>query len=441
MKHSIKKYFKLTSLVLFSLVASGFMKGDLELTKTFTEEVSVDSETLFKVTNKCGPIQFKKTNGDKARIEATLLVEGSAKKEIEKVVDQFNISVSNSGRSIDVIADDNIKSWVQMNALLYKKNTITFHDGTEAKDITKMEVSMIVYLPEIEQLSVYNKYDDVGFESFNHDVEVEMFSGDFIGGDINGDLNVNLKYGKINIGDIQDGDFTLFDCDSKVKTAKELNLNVKYSDIKFDNIETLVMNSFDDDIIVGNVSSSIDLDAKYSKIQMGNFSNADFELFDCDLSAKDGNKFRIDSKYGEHTIGDVNEADFEFFQDKINMGKVHDFKARNTKYSKFFIDKVTGSFTVSSSFQDKFEVGNVESSIRELSLEGKYTNLSFPIPSDLAYHLDADLRYSNFSFPSSCKNNEDNGDQNYSVDCKVNNPADGALKVKLKLYDGNVSIK
>ena len=428
--------------MLFSILLTGFVRGSMDKTKTFSESFSVSAETHLKVKNNCGPIEFRTTTGNEAKVEATLFVEGETLEEIEKVINQFELRIAEAGDKIDVIAEDNVKNWVQVNALFVKKNTITFNDGKEAYGITKMEVGLVVYLPEVERLSVYNKYDDVKYDILNCDVDVEMFSGDFNGGDILGDLDMNLKYGDISIGNIEDGDFNLFDCDVNVENAKEINLNVKYSDVEFEDVYNCVMQSFDDEIKFNNITEEFKLDAKYSNINIGNFKKADFELFDCDLIAKDGQEVELESKYGTHKLGDVGSLSIDFFQDDLSVGDISELRAGNIKYSSIDIDKVMDSFNVLSSFQDDIEVGFVGSKIDRVELSGKYTDLEFPIPSDVSYYLDADLRYSTFVFPDSCKKgDEDNGDQNYSIDCEVKNPGENSLKVKLNIYDGDIILK
>lgn len=423
------------------MVLVGF-KSDLERTKTLTESITVSEDTHLKIKNNCGPIEFISTTDTEARFEASVLVEGESEEEIKKVMDHFELRVAESGIIVDVVAEDNVKNWTQYRSFFIDRNTITFNDGVEAKNITKIEVSFVVYIPIVNKLSIYNKYDKVKYDNFNFDVDAELFSSDFSGGDINGDLDMDLKYGEINIGNIQDGDFTLFDCDSKVRSAKNLNLNVKYSDLEFQDVENCDTQSFDDEITFGNISDNIDLDAKYSEIVVGNYSKAKFELFDCTAVAKDGQELNLESKYSELNFGDVNTLSIEFFQDELSVGDVTDLSARNTKYSDIDIDKLKGSFKAISSFQDDFDIDAVAPEIKSLELEGKYTDLDFPIPSDVSYFLNADLRYSTFVFPDGCESKErDNGDQSYSIDCKLRSPNENSLSVKINMFDGDIIIK
>jgi len=441
MKHSIKKYTRIFGVVLSSILLMGF-KGDIEKSKTYSEAVTVSAATHLKVKNNCGSIEFKNTSGTEARFEASVLVEGESEAEIKKVFDQFQLMVTESGGTIDVVAEDNVKSWVQSKSWFVDKNTITFKDGTEAKDIEKIEVSFVVYLPEIGNLSIYNRYDKVSYDKFNFDVDAELFSSDFIGGDINGDLDLDNKYGEINIGNIQDGDFNLFDCDSKVKNVKDLNLNVKYSDLEFQDVENCDMNSFDDVVKFGNISNNMDIDAKYSEIFAGSFDEADLEFFDCEAKAGNGNKLTLDSKYSEFKLGDIKSVNLELFDDVLTVGNVIDLDGRNTKYSEIDIDKLEGSFKVLASFQDNYNIKIVGPSVKSIELEGKYTDLYLPIPADVSYFLDADLRYSTLIFPDECKKGkQDNGDQSYDIDCEVRDPNENSLKVKLNVFDGDINIK
>ena len=442
MKYSIKKSIKLSGLLLFSILSLSFVKENMDKSKTFTKTAAVNSSTDFKVKNNCGPISFKNISADEARIEAILNVEGETEAEINKVINQFELKIIEAGSKVEVVAENHVKNWIQINSLFRKKNTVTFDDNTEAYGITKIDVEIVVFLPEVNVLSISNKYDDVKFESFNHKVEAEIFSGSFVGGNITGDLEMNMKYGDINIGDIENGDFTLFDCDSSVKNAKDLNLNVKYSNVTFEDIINCKMSSFDDEIKMGDIAENIELEAKYSNIEIGNFAQADFDLFDCDSETKNGNEYRLESKYGNHRAGDIDAIFLDFFQDELRVGNINKLDANSTKYSEIDVNKVASSFEVDDSFQDNFKIGSVDASINALKVKGKYIDLDFPIPSSVAYHLDADLQYSSFVFPDSCNNDKnDNGDKNYSINCEVNNPSDQSLQVTLDVFDGDIVIK
>lgn len=441
MRHSIIRYTRVFSLMLFSIILMAF-KGDIEKTKTYTEAAIVSTATDLRVKNNCGPIEFRTSSGTEARFEATLLVEGESEEEIQKVFDQFQLMVTESGNIIDVVAEDNVESWVQYKSWFVDKNTITFKDGTEVKDITEMEVSILVYLPEINNLTIDNRYDKVSFDSFNFDVDAELFSSDFVGGDIAGDLTLNNKYGDINIGNIQDGDFSLFDCNSKVKNAKDLNLDVKYSDIEFQDVENCDMQSFDDELRFGDISEEMEVDAKYTVITTGNFGVAELDFFDCDAKIGSGNQLTLESKYSAINFGNINSINIDLFDDELSFGDVVDFAARNTKYSEIDIDKVDGSFLSIDSFDDNFDIDNVGPEIKSLELKGKYTDLDFPIPSTVSYYLDADLRYCTFVFPEECKRgDEDNGDQSYNIDCEVRSPNENSMSVKIDVFDGDIIIR
>lgn len=428
--------------MLLPILLMGFSKNNFETRKVYKESRPVDASTYFKVTNDCGPIEFKSITGYEARIEATVVVEGPTDEEINKVLNHFELSIGESGNTIDVLADDNIKNWVQVKTLFVNKNEITFNDGTEAYGITEINVSVVVYLPEINKLTINNKYDVVTFDNFNFDVDANLFSSEFIGGDILGELDMDLKYGDINIGDIKDGDFTLFDCDSKVKGAENLNLDIKYSDIEFQDVENCEMISFDDEIKFGNINSSLEIDAKYSNIILKNFNKGDFDLFDSEVKAINGSILKLESKYSNFEFNDVDSISIEFFDDDLKLGNVNVINARNTKYSSIDVGKLKGSLKATSSFQDDFDIDVVGQNIKNLEVEGKYTDLNFPIPSDVSYFLDADLTYSNFSFPSICDDKDrDNGDQAFNINCEVKNPTKASLSVKLDMFDADVVIK
>ena len=372
-----------------------------------------------------------------------MTVEGKTDEEIAKVLKQFELLVNVSGTTIDVSSDTNVKNWVQYNSFFYKKNTITFNDGTRADGITDTEISLVVYLPKVKELSINNKYDGIKFDSFNSDVNVQQFSGDFTGGDIDGTLDIDLKYGKINIGNIVNGKFMLFDSDASFGNGEDIEISSKYSDLTFLDVVNLKQVSFDDELSMGNIQGELDIEAKYSEILFKNFDGAILDLFDCDLEAGAGSKITFDSKYSSIKFNDLAQINVNSsFDDDFNLSSVSILNILNSKYSEFTIDQINKQFLVSTSFDDVYIVKQVGDSISDVSFNSKYTDLDFPMPNQVAFHLDANLQHCDFTYPEITTpiSKNKNGDSLMLVG-KVNNPSNEGTKVKIVANSGTITIK
>ena len=423
-------------------VSMSFVKSTAVKTKTLTEQFMVNPESHLKVRNHSGSIEFINTDDVEARIEATIRVVGKTEVEIEKMLEQFELNVNVAGSVIDVTAETNVDSWVQYNSFFYKKNTITFNDGSTAVDITEKDVSLVIYLPKVKELSVSSKYDDVKFETFNSDVNMQLFSSNLIGGDIAGEVDIDLKYGEINIGNIQDGKFEIFDSEIVMKKGSNLEINSKYSNFVFEDVNSLKLSSFDDEFKFGNIQGDLDFEAKYTEAQFGNFENAELDVFDCDIKGGGGKSMSIKSKYSTHIYADLEAIKIDFFQDDLDLGEVNEVNVADSKYSQIEIKTVNESFLVKSSHDDEITVRSVGDSISNVELDSKYTNLSFPIPSQVAYHLDAKLRYCTFEYAntSDIETKIENG-SSLELICKVNNPNVNSTKVEIDAYSGHIEIQ
>lgn len=442
MKSLKKKFIRLFVVTIVGIATMSFVKSFIVKTKILTEQFLVNPESHLKVRNDCGPIEFRNTSEPEARIEATLTVEGKTEEEIAKVMDQFVININASGTVIDVFADTNVKNWVQYNGWFYSKNTITFNDGTTAKDIKDTEISLIIYLPKVRELSISNKYDNVKYESFDSDVNAQLFTSDLTGGDINGNVDIDLKYGDMNIGNVNDGKVVLFDSNVSFGSADNMELRTKYSEIEFGDVKSLDHTSFDDDIDFGNVDGNLSMHAKYSEIEFKDFSIAELDLFDCNLSAGTGNSLSFDSKYSNCKFNNVDAVELESFDDDFKFGSTKKLKIINSKYSTFLIDRVDSELKAISSFSDDITVVSVGDKLTNLELDSKYTDLDFPIPNSVAYHLDANLRYSSFEYPKP-SNIETKFQDGSSLEliCKINSPSQDSPTIEIKAFDGDITIK
>jgi len=442
MKYTKVKYIRLFAMILIALTMMSFVKQPIVKSKTLTETFVVNPATHMVVKNDCGSIEFKNTDDDEARIEATIKVEGKTEEEIAKVLEQFMIDLNIAGNDINVKADNNVDQWVRYNGLLFNRNTITFHDGTKAEDIADTDISLVIYLPKLKELSIYNKYDKVSFESFNCDVNAVLMSSDMSGGAINGDIDIDLKYGELNIGDVQGGKLVLFDSDIVIGNGGDMVLNSKYSSLKFENVASLDQLSFDDEMVLKKVTGDVAINAKYSEFNFEDFGDGELTTFSCELEAGKGSSVSLNSKYSTFVFDDVAVIDLQSFDDHFTFGDVEKLNISNSKYTDYQIDKIDQEMIVHSSFEDDIDVDIVSTDISKVTLDSKYTDLHFPIPSEVSYHLNALVRYCSFDYPenSEIKTKLKKG-ESFELVCKVNSPAVNGTKVSINAYSGEIDIK
>lgn len=154
--------------------------------------------------------------------------------------------------------------------------------------------------------------------------------------------NWNESFGTISIR---------FNDGSKVKNISKLKINmvVKIPEIeylklknKYDKIK--ILNSIDHDLEVElyegqldtkNVNGKLTLALKYSKAEVGNFDQAQLELYECTVSLGNGKKVSINSKYSKWTLGSVLSLIVDAYEGTGEAGIIKGNLELKSKYYRF----------------------------------------------------------------------------------------------------------
>ncbi len=414
----------------------------LEKTKVDKQTIKVSSNAMMKVTNNHGPIDVRSTDSQEATIEAVIRVSGESDAEIQKVLDRFSLNISNNDSFVDVEPNFDYEYWKKVKSWLRDLNEIKFKDGTTAQDINDIEIQMIIYQPKVKELTLKTKCNDITFDEIKNNVKVELFSADFKGGDIDGDLDLNFKYGDAIVGDFKSGVISIFDGEFTGGDAEDVKFDSKYSDLKIKNINSLDMDSFDDNVTVGNINSDCEIKAKYSDFEMSNFNNTELEFFECELSGGNGSELEIDSKYSEIELGNFTSVEFDGFEDDLDLGNIQVFKSKEAKYCDVDIEMIVQRLSVASSFEGNFKVDGISQSFEAISVDGKYTDYFLPLPKGVPYFLNARLQYGDLYFEGDCNGDQSkhSGSDVVQMECEVNNPNSNSATVHIASFDSDVHL-
>jgi hypothetical protein len=174
------------------------------------------------------------------------------------------------------------------------------------------------------------------------------------------DIRVGEKAGEIVIEtdfDVKNWNQTLgsiklrFDDGVKVSNISKLKINmlVKIPKIdylklknKYDKIK--VLSSLDNDLEVSlyegrldvkNVNGKLTLGLKYSQAEIGNFDQAEVELYECSLNMGSGKQTQINSKYSKWTVGSTQSLVVDAYEGSGETGLIKGHLQLKSKYFRF----------------------------------------------------------------------------------------------------------
>lgn len=383
-KYSIAIFFLLATLML-----PASLNAQVERTKTFKKNFS--GKQLVEVSHRHGPLIVKKSTDGQLRIDAAVKVIAKDESDAEAVLKYFDVEVKETGNEVSIITDLSIKNWNNSNGRI----DIRFDDGKKVNDLKDLDVKFILYVPQLKQLKVGNRYDDIEIEEgVQADVIVKLYSGRLKAGNLSGNLGIDAKYSKAKVGNYKEGKFELYDCEMEFGDGEKVRLTSKYSELTFGSLAEINMETYDDKISGGNVKSNLFIKDKYSDFKFGNFANGKFDLYDANLNVQSGNSAAFKSKYSKIIVKSVDEMQFEVsYDDQVTVEQTGSLVATTSKYTKYQIGTLKKKLSIQS-YDDKISIDQFSGPLEGVTINGKYTNVDFNLKQGTAFKIEANLKYS-----------------------------------------------
>ena len=106
----------------------------------------------------------------------------------------------------------------------------------------------------ITHLIVSNRYHDILMDPVDSDVDVTLYSGELTGSAIGGNFSLNLKYGTARLGACKRANLDIYDSKIFLENTEDLTLKSRYSRMEIGNAGHVIADSYDDDIILGEIN-------------------------------------------------------------------------------------------------------------------------------------------------------------------------------------------
>ncbi|QGY42910.1 hypothetical protein GM418_04335 [Maribellus comscasis] len=293
MKSKFKFFTILFALGIFSTGLKAFAE---EKTKEYHQAWTVNSVQTMEISNKYGEIKINSFGGDSITIDVVITVEAPNEKRANELLEQINIDFGKSGSTASAVTelDNNFKSR------------------------QKFSIDYRVNIPSDKNLKVANKYGNTIVNELNADGDFNIQYGNFTANQLNapvsgGDMNLNLAYGKADIGSSNDmgievkystinlGGAGNLKVESKysvlnVEESKVVNIESKYDTFEFEEIEALSATTKYSHFKIEELKKRLKIEAGYGGISVDEIAD-DFE------------SISIENSYGQIKLG-LDEASY-----------------------------------------------------------------------------------------------------------------------------------
>ena len=436
--HSKSK--RLILAALYTLFATALVA---QTEKSRTVEKVFDGKTALWASHRYGDLVLKKGTGTQIKAVLTITASSKDEEDLQQFLNSFDLQASDApDNKVDLKTSDIICSWNTVAG----RSKIKFNNGQSFSGIQKFKMTLEVYVPKLRYATLENKYAAIKAEEGTATtVEIKLFDGTVDAPGSFENLTLDMKYGKGSVGNFSSCTGQLYDFDLTLGNGGNLTLDSKYSGLKVGNLQALKLECFDDDYKIGSVSGPIEVHDKYSEFRFGgDMGNATLTLYDSKWEAKNAGDIRVpDSKYSEFEFQEINSLHFDAsFDDAVQLAKVGTLSANESKYTEYTAEGLWKSLNFPSSFDDAIRVRSVGSTFEGLTFDGKYTDITLPIPATVKYEISAYLRYGKILFPERAMETTiyTQKDDVITLQAKVRGAAAGAPTVSFKSFDAAIKL-
>ncbi len=406
--------------------------------KTKTISKTFDAKKIVRLTHQNGPLRVTQSDDGKIHFDATISFEAASEEDAQAVFDHFNVAITELSDELNLSTDFQVENWNTSNGV----TTLKFRDGTKVKKLSDLTISMVLRVPQVQELSLKNKYDEINIEqSVKGSLNVEIYSGRITAKDIQGKLNLKSKYSKGEVGNFSDADIELYDSNIEFGNGENINMEVKYGRFTLGSSKNLRLETYDTKVQLGLVRGNLTLVDKYSDYQLGRFESAIMDLYDADIVTEGGQEIKLKSKYTKFKIKSLKKLDFESsYDDEVEIDQLG-FLGSNSKYTQYRINTLGEGLSLIS-YDDDVQVNQFTGPLKEITFEGKYTDLYIPLGSKVAYRLDANMTYGKLQYDENNLDIRILREKNDRIELQgsTKGAAEDAALVRIKSYDGKIRL-
>ena len=315
-------------------------RGKHTKTKTITKEYTVNANATVDLDNKYGSIDIKTWDENKVSLEIIVTTNSNNESKAQDRLEDINI-IFNASNSL-----------VAAKTQIGKSNNWNWGKNNNVN----MDIQYIVRMPKSNNLIVDMDYGDVMIDELNGKADINLDYGKLIAGELNNtnndinldyssgttidyakNVNLNIDYTTMEIevaGDIDlNGDY----CEVTFGEAANVNFNTDYGNLIIDKANSIVGNSDYTNLKFGHIASKLVLEADYGNLkveEMGaNFTEVDVntEYIGVKIGVNSSSSFMLkaESQYGGISVPDA--MDIRTQIEKNNNKKIEGIYNGGTK--------------------------------------------------------------------------------------------------------------
>ncbi len=332
---------------------------------------------------------------NEVKLMGEIMIKGGDQKDQDELIEIFkNPEVSESTNSLSI--ETNMASSTVIFGPFMK---MTLVNGKKVK-IDKYTAKYTLWIPESIAFSLKSKYNNIDIAKLAGKVQFDLYDADLTMLSYGKDSRFNLRYSSASIGTGGDAILDIYDSEIEAIQMGHVEMNSKYSEIDIKKINTLDFNSYDDELILGEINS-LKSEAKYSNYEItGDMENCLIDFYDSDLDAQNIKKLILTGKYSSieaHNVGEVTIN--TIYDSNLKLGHVGKFSCSESRYDEMKFEQIDKSIVFDSAYELALNVNTVGKEFEKFKGDFKYGSVVLPLDSTLEFYLKFQTTYSDVDFP------------------------------------------
>jgi hypothetical protein len=395
-----KLFFSTFAVILCIAFTSEVFAAGKDLQKTYSWKYAINKDGSVVLDNYDCNVTIH--IWDKGETEYRLTIDARTRSDEDAaVLDRYLQDLKFSNSSASVTFKDNF--WESRNNIMGKMTMKLI--GGKSISLTDFSMKGELWIPAGCKFGLRSKYSEINMEDFSGSLTLDLYNDNLYGGSVNGKTTLTDKYSTIEFKEMQELTADLYSSKVDVKGTADLKVESKYS--KFTSLVsgTVDINGYSDKYSITK-TGDVTFAAKYSDLKTEISGGVNLDCYEGTIIMKEVKDVRITSKYADFqfvTAGDISVV--SSYSDKLVAGKAGSLKIDESKYCNYQVDELISSVIDIDGYEDKINIGKIGPDFKEISINGKYGNISVGLSKTTDYRFKAKIQYGKLDFDESMLKN------------------------------------
>ncbi len=221
-----------------------------------------------QIENKYGNISINGWDREELKISISMTVTHRKDENAKKLLDRIQPQVNQAGDFIRITSEIAERSSSIFTRYFNKANPFDF-------DKSNIQIDYEIYMPINAELNITNKFGDIIIGAWKGDLDANLQHGDLWVNDEISTAKIDMRFGKLNCGNLGYGNIKISNGSIDVDTAQKLKIISSGNEIRLGEVSKLELYSSKDEVHLERVGS-LRGDFKFSNADI---SSVDSELF------------------------------------------------------------------------------------------------------------------------------------------------------------------